>query len=1162
MVTSNPISPTVAGVPTQLDFTTQPVGGVAGSLLTTQPVVKVEDSAGNVVLISSATIALATTPLTGTLSSCGELTAVSGVVNVDSCDFGGVLGTQYTMTATSAGLSPDTSSNFSVTAPGPIDQIALTGCSSNIQWNASCTATATALDAWSNVATSYNGGLTFAQVSGSGAVTGLATETAVNGVASDTVTGSVVGTLQINATGASVISNSIPITVVAIPQTVAITSTAPSGAIYSGSNGQSYTVTDTGGASGNPVVLSIDGASTSSCSVTGNLVSYGIGAGTCIIDANQAGNADYLAAPQVQQSFSIAKANQGTLSVTSLSGTYLTSLTLTTSGGSGTGAVTFMVVNGSATGCTMSGSGPYSLTSSSAGTCLVTATKASDANWNATTSAQATVTLAPANQATLVVTSTSGTYLTPLTLTTSGGSGTGAVTYTVVNGTATGCTVNGSGPYTLTSTSAGTCLVTATKAADANYLVTSSAQTTVNIGKATQTIAFTSTAPSGATYSGSNGQSYTPTATGGGSGNAVTFTIDGASTSGCTITAGVVKYGVGVGTCVVDANQAGNGNYNAAGQVQQTFSVAQATQTITFTSTAPAGATYSGSNGQSYTPTATGGGSGNAVTFTIDASSTSGCTITAGVVKYGLAAGTCVIDANQAGNADYLAAAQVQQTFTVAKATQTITFTSTARRARPTAAPTAELHADGHRRRLGQRGHLHHRRRVDLGLHVHRGRGQVRPRRRHLHRRRQPGRERQLLGRRPGPTDLHRRQGHPDDRVHLDGSRGRDLQRLQRAELHADGHGRWLGQRGDLHHRRGLDLGLHVSPAAWSSTASASAPASIDANQAGNGNYNAAPQDQQTFTVGQATQTITFTSTAPASATYSGRRQTYTPTATGGGSGNPVTFTIDAVVDLGLHDHRRRREVRPRPGHLHHRRQPGRQRDYLAAAQVQQSFTIGKATQTITLHLDGPGRRDLQRVERPDLHRDRDRRRLGQPGDLHHRRGVDLGLHDHRAGVVTYGLAAGTCIIDANQAGNANYNAAPQVQQTFNVAKATQTITFTSTAPSSAVYSGSNGQSYTPTATGGGSGNPVTFTIDASSTSGCTITAGVVKYGIGVGTCVIDANQAGNGNYLAAAQVQQTFTIGQANQRRSTITSTSGPIHGLTLTYCRRIGRRCRDVRG
>ena len=44
-------------------------------------------------------------------------------------------------------------------------------------------------------------------------------------------------------------------------------------------------------------------------------------------------------------------------------------------------------------------------------------------------------------------------------------------------------------------------------------------------------------------------------------------------------------------------------------------------------------------------------------------------------------------------------------------------------------------------------------------------------------------------------------------------------------------------------------------------------------------------------------------------------------------------------------------------------------------------------------------------------------------------------------------IGAGTCVIDANQAGSSNYNAAPQAQQSFAVGKGNQTITFTSTAP-------------------------------------------------------------------------------------------------------------------
>src|SRR5262249_53337557 len=67
--------------------------------------------------------------------------------------------------------------------------------------------------------------------------------------------------------------------------------------------------------------------------------------------------------------------------------------TLTTTGGSGTGAITFSV--GTSTGCSVSGS-TLSVTNAS-GTCSVTATKAEDGTYNATTSAPVTVTLVKAN---------------------------------------------------------------------------------------------------------------------------------------------------------------------------------------------------------------------------------------------------------------------------------------------------------------------------------------------------------------------------------------------------------------------------------------------------------------------------------------------------------------------------------------------------------------------------------------------------------------------------------------------------------------------------------------------------------------------------------------------------------------------------------------------
>ncbi len=83
-------------------------------------------------------------------------------------------------------------------------------------------------------------------------------------------------------------------------------------------------------------------------------------------------------------------------------------------------------------------------------------------------------------QAALAVTSVRATYGRTFALHTSGGSGTGALTYAVANGTAIGCSLSGA---TLKSATAGTCVVTATKANDATYASTSSAATTVRFAK-------------------------------------------------------------------------------------------------------------------------------------------------------------------------------------------------------------------------------------------------------------------------------------------------------------------------------------------------------------------------------------------------------------------------------------------------------------------------------------------------------------------------------------------------------------------------------------------------------------------------------------------------------------------------------------------------------
>jgi hypothetical protein len=179
---------------------------------------------------------------------------------------------------------------------------------------------------------------------------------------------------------------------------------------------------------------------------------------------------------------------------------------------------------------------------------------------------------------------------------------------------------------------------------------------TFTISLPSQSVSFTSTAPSDAAYGGTYDVSASAT-----SGLPVTLSIDPSTTNGaCTLSGGAVSFDA-VGTCVIDANQGGDISYAPAPQQQQSFSVAQAPQSVSFTSTAPSpglvGGTY---------PVAASATSGLPVAFSLDASSTAGaCTLSGGMVSF-TGSGECVIDADQPGNADYAAASEAQQSVPVA----------------------------------------------------------------------------------------------------------------------------------------------------------------------------------------------------------------------------------------------------------------------------------------------------------------------------------------------------------------------------------------------------------------------------------------------------------------------------------------------------------------
>jgi uncharacterized repeat protein (TIGR02543 family) len=132
--------------------------------------------------------------------------------------------------------------------------------------------------------------------------------------------------------------------------------------------------------------------------------------------------------------------------------------------------------------------------------------------------------------------------------------------------------------YTLTASDIGTVISVTITVTSGGVSSSVTSDGTASVAKIAQVITFTSAAPTSATY----GSTYRPAASGGASGNAVTFTIDSTATSICAISAGLVSM-TGVGTCKVNANQTSSANYSAATQAQQSFTIAKASQATTFT---------------------------------------------------------------------------------------------------------------------------------------------------------------------------------------------------------------------------------------------------------------------------------------------------------------------------------------------------------------------------------------------------------------------------------------------------------------------------------------------------------------------------------------------------------------------------------------------------
>jgi hypothetical protein len=205
-----------------------------------------------------------------------------------------------------------------------------------------------------------------------------------------------------------------------------------------------------------------------------------------------------------------------------------------------------------------------------AGTATITATftPTTTANYVSGSTVTMVATVQQRTQTTaLTISSTNVTYGSTLTLTTSGGDGSGGVSYLVDSGS---CTLLGS---TLTPTGAGTCMVTATKAANGNYLAASSTSTAITVAKQTPTFTWSGVSKVyGETFSLT---APTPSTPG-------TFTYSSATTSVVTISGSTATI-VGNGTSVITATfiPSDTSNYISGGTTTMTITAAKAAITVT-----------------------------------------------------------------------------------------------------------------------------------------------------------------------------------------------------------------------------------------------------------------------------------------------------------------------------------------------------------------------------------------------------------------------------------------------------------------------------------------------------------------------------------------------------------------------------------------------------
>jgi serine protease len=389
-----------------------------------------------------------------------------------------------------------------------------------------------------------------------------------------------------NATDSCAISASAPATAIKFTNSSAPSTTASTGIAYPNFQFTSDTAGATFTATGLPAGLTL--------STTGILsgTSTASGSFTVVVTAsNNDVNFNGVYAFQLTVTAPVLSA-QPTLTVvpSKTTGPAGTAITLSISGGAGTGAVSFATAT---TGCTVSTADSISGTgsvirSASTGSCSVTVSKAASGTYSAATSVATSITFTGVSQSALVLTptSTSGPAGTAISLTASGGNGTAAYSLSAT-GTPTGCSVTQPNATTGIGTvnrsaSTGSCTVTLNRAASGIYLAATAVTATIAFNPVNQATLTISTSNTAQIAKGTTG--ITLATTGGTGTGAVTYvastTSPGTIAGSCVISGSKLTVATtatssspgGIVTCSIVANKAASTIYALASSAPVIFS--------------------------------------------------------------------------------------------------------------------------------------------------------------------------------------------------------------------------------------------------------------------------------------------------------------------------------------------------------------------------------------------------------------------------------------------------------------------------------------------------------------------------------------------------------------------------------------------------------------